>query len=139
MNPFVCAMTLILFCGSRSAVTLNVSHAAVAFADSYYTQRSFSLCHDHGQCWNIEANPLTRPFQRNGAAVAYQSTYAGLSLASFAAQKMRTSHNRILKRIWWLPQSAMIGASIFGAYTQVRDYRSALAACGVGCTSVLGR
>ena len=135
MNPFVCAMTLILSCGSRSAAALNVSHAAVAFADSYYTQRSFSLCRDHGKCWNIEADPLTRPFQRNGKAVAYQSTYAGLSLANFAAQRMRTSHNRVFKRIWWLPQSVLIGASLYGAYTQVRDYGSALATCGIGCAA----
>jgi hypothetical protein len=139
MNPFVCAMTLILSCGSKSAAVLNVSHAAVAFADSYYTQRSFSLCREHGKCWNVEANPLTRPFQRNGEAVAYQSTYAGLSLSNFVAQRMRTSHNRVLKRIWWLPQGVLIGASMYGAYTQVRDYRSALEVCGAGCTSALGR
>ena len=44
MNPFVCALTLILSCGSKSAAALNVSHAAVALADTYYTQRSYDLC-----------------------------------------------------------------------------------------------
>jgi hypothetical protein len=139
MNPYICALTLILSCGSRSAAVLNVSHAAVAFADSYYTQRSFGLCRDHGRCWNIEANALTRPFQRNGSALAYQSTYAGLSVASFTAQKMRISRNRILRSMWWLPQAALMGASMYGAYTQARDYRSTLAACGAACASTVGK
>ena len=139
MNPFVCALTLILSCGSKSAAALNVSHAAIAFTDSYYTQRSYSLCREFGRCWNIEANPLTRPFQRNGKPIAYEASYAGLSLASFAAQRMRTSHNRVLRRIWWLPQGALIGASIYGAYSQSRDYGAALAKCGTGCTSAFGR
>lgn len=139
MNPFVCALTLILSCGSKSAAALNVSHAAVALTDSYYTQRSYSLCRTYGACWNIEANPLTRPFQRNGKSIAYQSSYVGLSLSSWIAQRMRISHNRVLKRIWWLPQSALIGASVYGAYSQTRDYGAALARCGTGCTSAFGR
>ena len=80
MNPFVCALTLILSCGSRSTAALNVSHAAVAFADVYYTQRSYSLCRAFPGCRDVEANPLTRPFQRNGKPIAYQSSYERASL-----------------------------------------------------------
>ena len=139
MNPFVCALTLILSCGSKSAAALNVSHAAVAFTDVYYTQRSYDLCRVFNGCRDVEANPLTRAFQRNGRPIAYQSTYVGLSLSSFVGQKMRTSHNRVLRRIWWLPQTVLIGASIYGAQSQARDYGSALARCGRGCALALGR
>jgi hypothetical protein len=133
MNPFACAVTLILSCSSRSGAALNVAHAAAALTDVYYTQRSYGLCREFGKCWNIEANRLTRPFQRNGKSLAYPSSYVGLSLVALAAQRMRTSHNRVLRRIWWLPQSALIGASIYGSYTQVRDYGRAAAECGNGC------
>ena len=139
MNTFVCALTLILSCGSKSAAVLNVSHAAVAFADVYYTQRSYSLCRTLAGCSDIEANPLTRPFQRRGKPLAYASSYAGLSLSSSVAQRMRTSHNRVLRRIWWLPQSVLLGASIYGAQSQARYYGSTRASCGTGCALALGR
>jgi hypothetical protein len=139
MSPFVCALTLILSCHSKSAAALNVSHAAVAFADVYYTQRSYSLCRVLAGCTDIEANPLTRPFQRRGKPFAYASSYVGLSLASSVAQRMRTSHNRILRRIWWLPQSVLLGASIYGAQSQASYYGSTLAKCGAGCALALGR
>ena len=139
MNPFVCALTLILSCGSRSAAALNVSHTAIALTDVYYTQRSYDLCRVFSGCRNIEANPLTRLFQSNGKPIAYESTFVGLTLSSLAAQRMRTSHNRVLKRIWWLPQTALIGASIYGARSQATVYGSALARCGRGCSLALGR
>jgi hypothetical protein len=139
MNPFVCALTLILSCGSKPATVLNVSHAAVAFADTYYTQRSYDLCRVLAGCKDAEANALTRPFQRSGKAMAYQSTLVGLSLTSFVAQKMRASHNRVLRRMWWLPQSALIGASIYGAHSQAKFYGPTLANCGLECVLALGR
>jgi hypothetical protein len=141
MNPFVCALTLILSCDSRVAAALNVGHAAVAFTDVYYTQRSYDLCRVFAGCreGNIEANPLTRPFQRSGRPIAYESTHVGLTLSSFIGQKMRKSQNRVLKRLWWLPQSALLGASIYGIQSQARDYGAALARCGRGCALALGR
>jgi hypothetical protein len=139
MNPFVCALTLILSCGSRSAAVLNVSHAAVALADTYYTQRSYDLCRVVSECTDVEANTLTRPFQRSGKPIAYESTLVGLSLTSFAAQKMRTSRNPVLRRIWWLPQTVLIGASLYGAHSQARYYGPTLANCGAGCALALGR
>jgi hypothetical protein len=139
MNTFVCALTLILSCGSKSVAALNASHAAVAFADVYYTQRSYNLCRILAGCKDIEANPLTRPFQRKGKLIAYDSSYVGLTLSSFIAQRMRTSHNRVLRRIWWLPQSVFLGASIYGAQSQARYYGSTLARCGTGCALALGR
>jgi hypothetical protein len=122
MNPFVCALTLVLSCGSKSASALNVSHAAIAFTDTYYTQRSFALCPTPEACRYVEGNPLTRPFQRNGKATAFESTYVGLSAAAFLAQKMRTSHSQIFRRLWWLPQSVLLGGSIYGAYSQAKAY-----------------
>jgi hypothetical protein len=139
MNPLVCALTLILSCGSKSATVLNVGHAAVALADTYYTQRSYDLCRVMAGCRDVEANALTRPFQRSGKPIAYQSTLVGLSLTSFVSQKMRTSHNWALKRVWWLPQAVLIGASLYGAQSQARAYGSALASCGRGCALALGR
>jgi hypothetical protein len=132
-------LTLILSCHSKSAAVLNASHAAVAFADVYYTQHSYSLCRALAGCNDIEGNPLTRPFQQRGRPLVYASSYMGLTLSSSIAQRMRTSHNRILRRIWWLPQSALLGASIYGAQSQARYYGSTLAQCGVSCALALGR
>jgi hypothetical protein len=122
MNPFVCALTLLLSCGSKPASALNISHAAIAFTDTYYTQRSYALCPTLGGCRYVEGNPLTKPFQRNGKAIAFESTYVGLSAAAFVAQKMRTSHSRIFRRLWWLPQSVLLGGSIYGTYSQAKAY-----------------
>jgi hypothetical protein len=139
MNSFVCALTLILSCHSRSAAALNASHAAVAFVDVYYTQRSYTLCRSLAGCNDIEANPLTRPFQQRGKLIAYNSSYVGLTLSSLIAQRMRTSQNRVLRRIWWLPQSVLLGASIYGAQSQARYYGSTRASCVTGCALALGR
>jgi hypothetical protein len=122
MNPYVWALTLVFSCGAKPASALNLGHAAIAFADTYYTQRSFSLCRTSGGCQAVEANPLTRPFQRNGKAAAFQSTYVGLSTAAFLAQKMRTSHNTVFRRIWWVPQALLFGGSAYGAYSQAKAY-----------------
>ncbi len=122
MNPLVCAMTLIFSCASKPASALNLSHAAVAFTDTYFTQRSFNLCPAAGGCANVEGNPLTRPFQRNGQTLAFHSTYVGLTVAAFTAQKMRASQNRIVRRIWWLPQTLLIAGSAYGAYSQAKAY-----------------
>lgn len=122
MNPLVCALTLVFSCSSAHASLLNVSHAAVALTDTYYTQRSFRRCAAFSNCEYVERNPLTRPFQRNGKTIAYPSTYVGLSLASIMAQRMRTSRNRVLRHIWWLPQSLLLSGSVYGAYSQARAY-----------------
>jgi hypothetical protein len=139
MNPLVCALTLVLSCGSKPAAMLNVSHAAIAFADTYYTQRSYDLCRVMVGCRDVEANTLTRPIQREGKPIAFQATLMGVSLTAFAAQKMRTSRNRMVRRLWWLPQAALIGGSIYGAQSQARYFGPVLARCGTECASALGR
>jgi hypothetical protein len=141
MSPFACTLALLLSCGSKPAVALNIGHVAVAFTDVHYTQRSYDLCRVFAGCTErrVEANPLTRPFQRSGKGLAFGSSYLGLSLSAFAAEKMRTSRNPVLKRLWWLPQGILIGASIYGIRSQIRDYNSALAKCGRGCALALGR
>jgi len=130
---------LVLACGSKPAVSLNVIHAAASFADTFTTQRGFDVCRVYAGCIprRLEANPLTRPFQSNGRAIAYTSTAMGVQGLSYLAQRMRTSNNRVLKRIWWLPQAALSGTSGYLAYRNTTRSNAALRMCGMGCVNAL--
>jgi hypothetical protein len=103
---------------------LSIVHAGIAFADTWSTQRVFEqhpcqssphapLAGDVGGPCKTERNVLTRPFQSHGKALAYASTYAGLRASELLAERMRRSHNWT-RHIWWLPQAALVGGSIYG-------------------------
>lgn len=138
-----CVMTMILACGgSRLAPALNVAHTAVAFSDTYATQRTMDLCNVFAGCnpSRVEGNPLMRPFQSVGKPAAYVFTFWGTKAASGLAQKMRTTSSpkwRWTHKVWWLPQVALIGASIYGTQSNVSLYNSRLAQCGMGCALAL--
>lgn len=119
-----CLLTLMLTCQPKAVSALTVAHVAVAFSDTWATQRVFTLAR-HNNFKATEDNPLTRPFQSHGKPLAYASTYAGLVGLSWVETKMRTSKSWTWK-IWWAPRVVLIGASAVGFKNNTVAYRSNL-------------
>lgn len=109
-----CLLLLMLVCSpSKPANVLTGVHATAAFADTWSTQRTFTACARYSwHCW--EQNPITRPFQTNGQPLAYTSTYWGSVGAAWVGNKMHRSNNRVIRRLWWVPQVVGIGAHAYG-------------------------
>jgi hypothetical protein len=80
-----------------------VSSGAAAF-DAYSTRRSLAS-------GNIEDNPLIKPFA--GSPAVYVAIQASPVIMDLAALKMQHSRNSFLRHMWWMPQTAGSGMSIF--------------------------
>jgi len=84
--------------------TLAVTgHSAAAF-DAYSTRRVLS-----GN-YGIEGNPLLRPFAHSNAL--YAVTQISPAVMDLIGKRMMVSQNRLVRRLWWLPQAAGSGFSI---------------------------
>lgn len=60
-----------------------------------------------------EIDPITRPLLTHPAG--YYGLEAAVTIGSmWLGEKMRRSHNRIIRGIWWLPQTYEIGAAAAG-------------------------
>jgi hypothetical protein len=88
-----------------------VSHSAAVF-DAYSTRRAIS-----GN-YGVEGNPLLRPFSHSNAI--YAATQVSPVLMDYLGHRMLKSHNTLLRRFWWLPQTA--GAS-FSVGAGIHNYR----------------
>ena len=78
-------------------------HGAAAF-DAYSTRRVLS-----GN-YGIEGNPLLRPFAHSNAL--YAVTQVSPAVMDLIGKRMMVSQNRLVRRLWWLPQAAGSGFSI---------------------------
>ncbi len=58
-----------------------------------------------------ELNPMLRPFAGN--ASLYVVIQVAPALLDFAARKMMYSRHPLLRRMWWIPQSASFAGSLF--------------------------
>ncbi len=84
--------------------TLAVTgHGAAAF-DAYSTRRVLS-----GN-YGIEGNPLLRPFAHSNALYAVMQISP--AVMDLIGKRMMVSQNRLVRRLWWLPQAAGSGFSI---------------------------
>jgi hypothetical protein len=84
--------------------TLAVTgHGAAAF-DAYSTRRVLS-----GN-YGTEGNPLLRPFAHSNAL--YAVTQVSPAVMDLIGKRMMVSQNRLVRRLWWLPQAAGSGFSI---------------------------
>jgi hypothetical protein len=80
-------------------------HSGAAF-DAWSTRRAISGGYAQ------EANPLLRPFAHSNAI--YAATQVSPVLMDFLGKRMMASQHPLLRKFWWLPQTA--GASFsFGA------------------------
>jgi hypothetical protein len=80
-----------------------VQHSAATF-DAYSTRQAVSA-------GASEADPLMRPFAQSPAI--YFAIQGGPIILDYAARRMQRSSNTLLRRTWWIPQSASTGLFLF--------------------------
>jgi hypothetical protein len=80
-----------------------VSHGAAAF-DAYSTRRA--VAGNYG----VEGNPMLRPFSHSNAI--YAATQVSPVVMDYVGHRMLKSHNLLIRRFWWLPQTAGAGFSL---------------------------
>lgn len=90
---------------------MAVSHSEAAF-DAYSTRRAIS-----GN-YGVEGNPLLRPFSHSNAM--YAATQVSPAIMDYIGHRMLKSHNTLIHRFWWLPQTA--GGSVSLA-AGIHNYR----------------
>jgi len=105
---FVAAETLP---GRRVWMMLSIAeHSAAAF-DAYSTRRAIAS-------GAVEEDPMMRPFANSPAI--YAAIQAGPVLLDFVARRMQRSQNSLLRRAWWVPQSASAGMFLFSGVHNIR-------------------
>jgi hypothetical protein len=88
----------------RMWIALSVAqHGAAAF-DAYTTRQAVAS-------GAVEQNPLLKPFASSPAI--YGATQVAPLILDYAARRMQLSHNSLLRRMWWVPQSTGAAVSIF--------------------------
>jgi hypothetical protein len=87
----------------RAWMMLSVASSGAAAFDAYSTRRSV-------ESGNVEANPFMKPFA--GSPAIYVALQASPLVMDYAALKMQRSNNRVIRRMWWLPQSTGTAMSI---------------------------
>jgi len=98
----------------RTWIALAVAqHGAAAF-DAYTTRHAISVgAH--------EQDPLMRPFATSPAI--YFVGQAGPLALDYVARRMQRSQNLLIRRTWWLPQSASTGLFIFSGVHNLNVYQ----------------
>ena len=92
-------------------VLVGAGSSAAAF-DAWSTRRAIS------GGYGTEGDPLLRPFAHSSAM--YAATQVSPAIMDFIGLRMMTSNHSLLRRFWWVPQTA--GASFsFGA--GIHNYR----------------
>lgn len=89
----------VAWCGLMAA-----GHGAAAF-DAYSTRLVVS-----GN-YGSETNPFLRPFSHSGAL--YAVTQLSPAAMDYIGKRMMVSENRWVRKLWWLPQAAGSGFSVF--------------------------
>ncbi len=84
---------------------LTIASSGAASFDAWTTRRAVS------GGYGVEGNPFLRPFSHSGAL--YAATQVSPVVMDFVGRKMMTSHYPMLRKLWWLPQSAGTGMSVF--------------------------
>lgn len=88
----------------HSWLVLSVAQHGAATFDAWTTRRAISQGH-------VEMNPMLKPFAGN--ASIYGVIQVGPSILDYVGHRMHHSENRMLRQIWWLPQTVGTAASIF--------------------------
>jgi hypothetical protein len=88
----------------RMWIALSVAQHGAAVFDAYTTRQAIAS-------GAVEQNPLLRPFASSPAI--YGATQVAPLILDYAGRRMQLSHNRLVRRMWWLPQSTGAAVSIF--------------------------
>ena len=95
----------------RIWLALTVASSGAASFDAWSTRRAIS------GGYGTEANPLLAPFAHSKAL--YAATQVSPAVMDFVGRKMMTSEFPLLRKLWWLPQSAGMGVSLFAGVHNV--------------------
>ena len=87
----------------RSWMILSVASSGAAALDAYSTRRSIAA-------GNVEADPMMKPFVNSPAI--YLATQVSPVVMDFVGYKMQHSHNIVLRKMWWLPQTSGTAMSL---------------------------
>ena len=90
---------------------LAAAPSGAAAFDAWSTRRAVS------GGYGTEANPMLAPFAHSKAI--YAATQVSPVLLDFVGRKMMTSQYPVLRKLWWLPQSAGTGVSLFAGVHNV--------------------
>jgi hypothetical protein len=90
---------------------LTFASSGAAGFDAWSTRRAIS------GGYGTESNPLLRPFAHSSAL--YAATQVSPLVLDYVGRKMMTSRHPLLRRMWWLPQSAGTGMSLFAGVHNV--------------------
>jgi hypothetical protein len=117
---FHCLLAVLSLCGmlrDRPVMALAGMDAALATWDGIETHQGLN------SGWS-EADPLSRPFVHNNAAMI---AAGAVEVTAFAvvANKMRHSPHRALRDTWFLWQTVPIAAHVVSASAWVRDRQTA--------------
>lgn len=92
--------------GQRVAwYTLAATSSGAAAFDAWSTRRAIS------QGYGTESNPFLRPFSHSNAL--YAVTQVSPAVMDYIGKRMMVSQNRWIRRLWWVPQAAGSGFSVF--------------------------
>lgn len=89
---------------AREWLALSIAQHAAATFDAWTTRRSVAS-------GNVEADPMLKPFVHSDAI--YGAIQGTPLVFDFLSRRMQRSDNRIVRRFWWVPQTAMASVSIY--------------------------
>lgn len=84
---------------------LTAASSGAAAFDAWSTRRAIS------GGYATETNPFLKPFAGSGAL--YAVTQVSPLVLDYVGRKMMTSRHSVLRKMWWLPQTAGTGMSMF--------------------------
>jgi hypothetical protein len=91
---------------------LAITGSGAATFDAWSTRRAIS------QGYGTEANPLLRPFSHSGAM--YAATQVSPLVMDYIGKRMMVSQHKWMRGMWWLPQSAGTGFSLYAGVHNTR-------------------
>jgi hypothetical protein len=92
-------------------LALTIASSGAAVFDAWSTRRAIS------GGYGTESNPMLRPFSHSNAM--YAATQVSPLVMDFVGRKMMSSRHLMLRRLWWLPQSAGMTFSVMAGINNV--------------------
>jgi hypothetical protein len=89
---------------TRSWLALSLMQHGAATFDAYSTRQAISR-------GAVEDDPMMRPFAHSG--VMYAAIQAGPVALDFIARRMQHSEFGVVRRMWWVPQTASTATFLF--------------------------
>ncbi len=88
----------------RDWILLSIAQHSAATFDAYSTRQAVAT-------GATEADPFMRPFANSPGI--YAAIQVGPAILDFAARRMQRSENNLIRRNWWIPQTASTGMFLF--------------------------